>query len=109
MKLFLLCYFFFIYNFFTNESNFIESFTLKCLYTQENILQTCFYLNYKVVAKVWEHQKIDIPPEKEELVIPEHMKEAFNRDTDQSKAALEEQMQKSNYFFLFYFLDNLFS
>nr|XP_022293237.1 calponin homology domain-containing protein DDB_G0272472-like isoform X11 [Crassostrea virginica] len=49
----------------------------------------------EAVAKVWEHQKIDIPPEKEELVIPEHMKEAFNRDTDQSKAALEEQMQKN--------------
>lgn len=48
----------------------------------------------ETVAKVWEHQKVEIPPEKDELVIPEHMKEAFDRDTEQSKAALEQQMKQ---------------
>ncbi|XP_056015844.1 calponin homology domain-containing protein DDB_G0272472-like isoform X10 [Ostrea edulis] len=48
----------------------------------------------KSAPKVWEHEKVDIPPEKEELVIPDHMKEAFSRDTEQSKTALEEQMKQ---------------
>ncbi|XP_061169189.1 calponin homology domain-containing protein DDB_G0272472-like [Saccostrea echinata] len=48
----------------------------------------------KAAPKVWEHEKVEIPPEKEELVIPEHMKEAFDRDTEQSKTALEEQMKQ---------------
>ncbi|XP_019920524.3 titin homolog isoform X4 [Magallana gigas] len=46
------------------------------------------------VAKVWDHQKVEIPPEKDELVIPDHMKEAFDRDTEQSRAALEQQMKQ---------------
>lgn len=44
---------------------------------------------------MWDHQKVEIPPEKDELVIPEHMKEAFDRDTEQSRAALEQQMKQS--------------
>lgn len=38
---------------------------------------------------------MEIPPEKDELVIPDHMKEAFDRDTEQSRAALEQQMKQS--------------
>eukprot|EP00105_Crassostrea_gigas_P036385 XP_019920533.1 PREDICTED: calponin homology domain-containing protein DDB_G0272472 isoform X8 [Crassostrea gigas] len=48
------------------------------------------------VAKVWDHQKVEIPPEKDELVIPDHMKEAFDRDTEQSRAALEQQMKQNH-------------